>query len=82
MKYLATIEQTKEIDLEFPYYTKDGSVFYAILSPRKTIVIYTNSNSIDTFLSIIGVEHESIRESEFVTAFDKAMGEILKDLNR
>jgi hypothetical protein len=82
MKYFAVIEQTKEMDLEFPYYTKDGSVMYAIVSPYKTIAIYTNSNSIDTFLSILGVEYEEIRESEYINAFDKVMNNILTDLKR
>ena len=82
MKYILKIEQTKEMDLEFPYYTKDGSVMYAILSPMKTIALYQNSNSIDSFLSIIGAEYEEIREIEYYNAFNRVMQNILEDLSR
>ena len=82
MKYLAKIEQTKEIELTFPYYTKDGNTLYCIISPSKTITLYKGTNSIDCYTTIIGAEYEEIRESEFMNTFDNILGNILSTLNR
>jgi hypothetical protein len=80
MKYIVLTTKETEIEIEFPYFTKDGAVYYSILSPSKTIVLYANSNSIDTYISVIGAEHEPIRESEYMNVFHEVMGNILKDL--
>jgi|LauGreDrversion4_2_1035121.scaffolds.fasta_scaffold01075_47 hypothetical protein len=82
MKYIVKTESEKEIDLEFPHYTNGGNAMYCILSPSKTIAIYPQTNCIDNYSCIIGAEYESMRESEYMTTFDKIMGNILKDLNR
>ena len=82
MKYLAKIEQTKEIEITFPYFTKHNTELYGIISHNKTIALYTGTNSIDTYSTIIGAEYEEIRESEFMNTLDKVLSNLLTDLNR
>jgi hypothetical protein len=80
MKYLIKETNTREIELTFPFYTSDKTVYYYIVSPNKTIAVYTSTDCIETFSTIIGAEYPECRRDKFIANFNLVMHNIIDSL--
>lgn len=72
-----------EIEINFPYYTNEGGVFYAHYSKHQCLMVSAKSTPSITFLMHSnGFEYMPISETEFMVAFNSVMSKILSTLNQ
>lgn len=68
------------IDIEYPMYTKEGSMYYAIMSENNTIQLDVYNNAITTYCYIVGADFDETSEDEFNAKYQETLDDLAKSL--
>ena len=85
IKVTVTSKEVKELEVTFPYYTRDNSLYWKFLSENKVIIVtdYPFSRSIDYSNGVVPeswITNDPITEEEFNQKFNEVMNALI-DLN-
>ena len=85
IKVTVTHEEVKELEISFPYYTKDSGLYCKFLSKDRAITVtdYRFSKAIDYLSDIVPeswITNDPIAEEEFNQKFNEVMNALI-DLN-
>ena len=85
IKVTVTSKEVKELEVTFPYYTRNNSLYCKFLSENKVIIVtdYPFSRSIDYSNGVVPeswITNDPITEEEFNQKFNEVMNALI-DLN-
>lgn len=82
IKVETTVKKTKEVEIEFPYYTKSICYYYKIVDEETVIQVCDSlfNTSIGFSYISLAIEEKQTTESVFNKAYNKVLNQISKHI--